>query len=103
MATVQGGLEAIEDRTALHWFDVPLCVRASLQPTTHLLLGTASENMKDRAFEGRTPSSNAARWRRLGRAERAARSRHLREQHDWDQGFIRQLVHDVDPKHRMPF
>ncbi|MEX5298449.1 hypothetical protein RCG67_06680 [Kocuria sp. CPCC 205292] len=106
MATVHGGPEAIEDRTALHRCDVPLCVRASLQPTTHLLLGTASENMKDRALEGRMPSPNAAWWRRLSRAERAARSRHLREQlqqHGWDQGFIRQLVHDVGPNHPLLF
>jgi hypothetical protein len=102
LATVHGGLEAIEDQTALHWCDVPLCVRASLQPNTHLLLGTHSENMKDRALKGRIPSPNAARWRRLSRAERASRSRHLREQlklHGWDQGLIRQLVHDVDPSH----
>lgn len=100
LATVHGGLEAIEDQTALHRCDVPLCVRASVEPNTHLLLGTHSEYKKDRALKGRRPSPNAARWRRLSRAERASRSRHLREQpkqHGWDQGFIRQLVHDVDP------
>ncbi|MEX5303239.1 hypothetical protein [Kocuria sabuli] len=81
-------------------------MRASLEANTHLLLGTASENMKDRGLKGRMPSPNAARWRRLSRAERAFRSRHLREQlkqHGWDQGFIRQLVHDVDPNHPVLF
>jgi hypothetical protein len=52
LAAVHGGLVAIEDQTALHWCDVPLCVRAFLQPNTHLLLGTASENRKDRALKG---------------------------------------------------
>ncbi|MFI7744343.1 hypothetical protein [Kocuria rhizosphaericola] len=75
LATVHGGLEAIEDQTTLHWCDVPLCVRASLAPSTHLLLGTRSENMKDRSRKGRSPSPNAARWRRLSREERSARSR----------------------------
>ncbi len=99
-ATVHGGLEAIEDQTALHRCDVPLCVRASLGPTTHLPLGTRSENMKDRSRKGRLPSPNAAQWRRLSREERSARSRHQREQlekNGWDQDLIRQLVHDVDP------
>lgn len=40
LATVHGGLSAIEGLTALHWCDVPLCVHASLEPSTHLLLGS---------------------------------------------------------------
>ena len=47
LATVPGGLGAIEGSIALHWCDVPLCVHPTLEPTTHLLLGTASENMAD--------------------------------------------------------
>ncbi|MEX5270397.1 hypothetical protein [Kocuria sabuli] len=102
LATVHGGLETIEDQTALHWCDVPLCVRASLDPTTHLRLGTRSENMKERSRKGRSPTPNSVRWRKLSRTERANRSRHLREQlkkYGWDQDLIRQLVHDVDPNH----
>ncbi|GAA1747148.1 hypothetical protein [Kocuria aegyptia] len=102
LATVHGGLEAIEDQTALHRCDVPLCVRASLGPTTHLRLGARSENMKERSRKGRSPTPNTVRWRKLSHAERANRSRHLREQlkkHGWDQHLIRQLVHDVDPNH----
>lgn len=77
-----------------------MCVHASLEPTTHLLLGTRSENMKDRALKRRMPSPNTARWRRISRAERAARSRALRDQlkaGGWNQGLVRQLVHDIDP------
>ena len=91
-----------EGLTALHWCDVPLCVHASLEPSTHLLLGTASENMADRAMKGRMPSATAARWRRLSRAERSARSRQLREElktHGWDEDVVRELVHGIDPDH----
>jgi hypothetical protein len=102
LATVHGGLGAIEGLTALHWCDVPLCVHASLESSTHLLLGTRSDNMADRAMKGRMPSATAARWRRLSRAERSARSRRLREAlktHGWDEELVRELVHGIDPDH----
>ena len=102
LATVHGGLGAIEGLTALHWCDVPLCVHASLESSTHLLLGTRSDNMADRAMKGRMPSATAARWRRLSRAERSARSRQLREElktHGWDEDVVRELVHGIDPDH----
>jgi hypothetical protein len=102
LATVHGGLAAIEGSIAMHWCDVPLCVRASLEPSTHLLLGTASENMADRALKKRMPSPNAVKWRRLSRAERSARSRRLRDAlktHGWDEELVRELVHGIDPQH----
>ena len=102
LATVHGGLGAIDGLTALHWCDVPLCVHASLESSTHLLLGTRSDNMADRAMKGRMPSATAARWRRLSRAERYARSRQLREElkiHGWDEELVRELVHGIDPDH----
>ena len=102
LATVNGGLAAIDGLTALHWCDVPLCVHATLEPSTHLLLGTRSENMADRAAvaEGIRPSATASR--RLSRAERATRSRQLREElktHGWDEDLVRELVHGIDPDH----
>ena len=102
LATVHGGLGAIEGSIAMHWCDVPLCVRASLEPSTHLLRGTASENMADRALKKRMPSPNAVKWRRLSRAERSARSRRLRDAlktHGWDEELVRELVHGIDPQH----
>jgi hypothetical protein len=102
LATVHGGLGAIEGSIAMHWCDVPLCVRASLGPSTHLLLGTASENMADRALKKRMPSPNAVKWRRLSRAERSARSRRLRDAlktGGWDEELVRELVHGIDPDH----
>lgn len=33
LATIHGGLTAIDGLTALHWCDVPLCVHASLAST----------------------------------------------------------------------
>ncbi len=102
LATVHGGLAAIEGLTAMHWCDVPLCVRASLSPSTHLLLGTASENMADRALKKRMPSPNAVKWRRLSRVERSARSRRLRDAlktGGWDEELVRELVHGIDPQH----
>ena len=95
-------LGAIEGLTALHWCDVPLCVHTSLEPSTHLLLGTRSENMADRAIKGRMPSATAARWRRLSKAERSARSPQLREElktHGWDEDVVGDLVHGIDPDH----
>lgn len=81
-------------------------MHATLDPTTHLRLGTRSENMKEHSRKGRSFTPNTVRWRKLGRTERDNRSRHLREQlkeHGWDQDLIRQLVHDVDPNHPTPF
>ena len=86
----------------MHWCDVPLCVHAALEPSTHLLLGTRSDNMADRAMKGRMPSATAARWRWLSRTERSARSRQLREElktHGWDEDLVRELVHGIDPDH----
>ncbi len=102
LATVPGGLGAIEGSIAMHWCDVPLCVRASVGPSTHLLLGTASENMADRALKKRMPSPNAVKWRRLSRAERATRSRQLRDKpkcQGWKRDLIRERVHGIDPNH----
>ncbi|WP_152683265.1 hypothetical protein [Kocuria sp. SM24M-10] len=61
-----------------------------------------AENMADRAMKGRMPSATAARWRRLTKAERSARSRHLREElktRGWDEDVVRELVHGIDPDH----
>lgn len=53
----------------------PAAVGNLLGMTAHLLLGTYSDNMADRAMRVRMPSATAARWRGLPRAERSARSR----------------------------
>ena len=101
MQRAADGLQS-QGLTALHWCDVPLCVHASLEPSTHLLLGSRSENMADRAMKGRMPSATAARWRRLSRAERSARSRQLRDAlktRGWDEDVVRELVHGIDPDH----
>jgi hypothetical protein len=68
----------------------------------YLMLGTRSDNMADRAMKGRMPSATAARWRRLSRTERSARSRQLREElkiHGWDEELVRELVHGINPDH----
>ncbi|GAA1750722.1 hypothetical protein [Kocuria aegyptia] len=85
---------------------MPLCVHASVEPSTHLLLGTRSENMADRAMKGRTPSATTARWRRQSRTERSARSWQLRDAlkvHGWDEELVRELVHGIDPHHSTLF
>ncbi|MGQ1798032.1 hypothetical protein ACT4S5_12980 [Kocuria oceani] len=73
-----------------------------LGTTAHLSLGTHSDNMADRAMKVRMPSATAARWRRLSRVERSARSRQLREElktHGWDEELVRELVDGIDPDH----
>ena len=102
LALVHGGLDNIEGTQSLHDCDVPLCVRATDERTSHLLLGTKSDNMLDRARKGRLPSATAIKWRHLTRAERAGQSRRLRDElksHGWQEDIIRELVYGIDPSH----
>lgn len=102
LGLVHGGINEIEGRTSLHHCDVPLCVRATDDPTSHLVLGTRSDNMVDRARKGRLPSAAAIKWRYLTRTERAAQSRHLRDElksHGWREDIIRELVYGIDRGH----
>jgi hypothetical protein len=102
LSLVFGGLSAIEGRTALHHCDVPLCVKALPGPGSHLTLGTRSDNMADREMKGRHPTITTLRWRWLTRAQKAARSRMLRDQlkhKGWDPTVIRELIHGIDPTH----
>lgn len=52
LATVHGGLDALDELHACHTCDNPICVRAEDAPTSHLYAGTASENMADRSRRG---------------------------------------------------
>jgi hypothetical protein len=61
LALVHDGLDAIKGRDSLHHRDVPLCVRATRDTDSRLILGARSENMLDRARKGRLPSSTAMR------------------------------------------
>ncbi len=62
MALVHDGLDAIKGSDSLHHCNiVPLCVRATHDTDSHLILGTRSENILDRARESRLASSTAMR------------------------------------------
>lgn len=99
LSVVHGGMEGIEGMQSLHHCDVPLCVRATADTQSHLVLGTRSDNMLDRARKGRLPSAAAIKWRHLPRAERAAHSRSLRDElkkNGWQDEIIRQLIYGIN-------
>lgn len=102
LGLVHGGIDEIEGRTSLHDCDVPLCVRATDDPASHLFLGTRSDNMADRARRGRLPSAAAIKWRHLTRTQRAAQSRRLRDElrsRGWQDDVVRELMYGIDRGH----
>jgi hypothetical protein len=83
-------------------FTWPVAVGTLLGMTTRLLLGTRSDDMADRVMKVRVPSATAARWCRLSWTERSVRSLQVRAElrhHGWDEDFVRELVHGIDPDH----
>lgn len=102
LADALGGWASIEGLQARHWYcDVPLCVRATAQADTHIVAGTHAQNMADRAAANRNPPASVARWRFLSRAERAHRSRTLRDAiraRGWDEDVVRELLLGIDPE-----
>ncbi|WP_104056348.1 MULTISPECIES: hypothetical protein [unclassified Arthrobacter] len=99
LSVINGGMEGIEGLESLHHCDVPMCVRATEDAQSHLILGTRSENMIDRARKGRLPSAAAIKWRYLPRAEQAARTRSLRDElkrNGWQDQIVRQLIYGIN-------
>lgn len=73
------GQAALEDAPVLmHVCDVPLCVKATYGEDSHLWAGTQRDNLIDRARKRGAVNQHSG-WRGLTRAEKAARSRRLRE------------------------
>lgn len=80
---------------ALHKCDNTLCVRATTDDDTHLVYGTRSDNMTDRARRQRGRTINAA-----GKEDRAAAARTLRRltlADGYSQQAVDQLMKGIHP------
>lgn len=75
------GIDLPADDMLLHRCDVPLCVHVDLDPArSHLRVGDGRDNMLDRSRRGRAANGfSIERFAGLPRAERARRSRELRD------------------------
>lgn len=86
---------------ALHRCDNTLCVKATAEPDTHLIPGTRSENMADRARRGR---SNLQRRPTKSKTDRAESARILREitlRDGYSQKAVDELMKDI-PAEQLP-
>lgn len=100
--TALTGQKLTPDVLILHRCDVPLCVHADLDvQLSHLRPGDTSDNMQDRARRGRQFRPSATlRFRDLPRAERARRSRALRDailERGRDAAAIHGVLSGLDP------
>ena len=94
------GLELPSTTMLLHRCDIPLCVHADVDPErSHVRPGTG--NMGDRARRGRHENRHTTLGLRgLARAERARRSRQLRDAfraHGWDEHALHAILNGYDP------
>ena len=62
----------------MHICDIPLCVRASQDELTHLVVGDVRENMRDRQLKRRDENGSGFKWSGLPRENFARMSRALR-------------------------
>lgn len=101
LALLTGSLSDLDGLHSRHLCHVPLCVRATADDGTHLVSGTRSDNMRDRAAAGRGVSLTEARWRHLTRQQRGAQSRRLRDAlraEGWNDNVVRELMLGIDPE-----
>ena len=91
------GHNAIAEKLVTHLCDNPLCVRAELDGSGHLFIGTHAENMIEREYRGRGNLHNPL-WKHQGRAARATSARLLRAHtrvHGYDQHQVDELVRGI--------
>ena len=85
----------------MHECDVPICVRATTGPDTHVVEGTTRANMLDRHRKGRDANGAGFAWRGLAREHFTSRSRALRNEvraHGWTRPErIAALIAGADP------
>lgn len=72
------GTPLAELPSLMHECDEPICVRAAVDHSSHLLPGTHRENMIDRLRKSRDGNGSGLRYWGVGRAAQADRSRRLR-------------------------
>ncbi len=100
LAALDHSWSTIDGLQSLHLCDVPLCVRATTGPDTHLIAGTRSENMRQRSQRGRLPAPSLPRYKAQSRQHSAARIRELRDaltRDGWDDAVIQEIAHGTDP------
>lgn len=86
--------------TLLHACDIPLCVRATTDSSSHLHPGTQQMNMQDRADKRRHANGSSFRWRGVGRSQVHQQSLELRTvllTNGWEESLIRPLLTGIDP------
>ena len=98
------GIDLPANTMLLHNCDIPLCVHVTSDPnTSHLRVGGAKQNQADTARAGRHRNRfTTERFASLPRAERAARSRRLRDTvraHGWDPLLIARALSDAGSEH----
>lgn len=97
------GIELPESVELLHSCDVPICVHAVADAEeTHLIEGTHRMNMLDRAQRNRHNAWSALGFNGLAKAERAQRSRDLRDvirTHGWNPERMSAALAGVEENH----
>lgn len=64
----------------MHECDVPMCVRATTDPDTHVVEASTRANMLDRRRKGRDSNGSGFQWSGLAREHFFAQSRALRDE-----------------------
>ncbi len=98
------GTDLPADVMLLHRCDVPLCVHVDVDPeVSHLRVGGASQNQRDAARAGRQRNRYTSEmFASLPRAERATRSRRLRDavrDHGWNTDLIARALSGAGSDH----
>lgn len=88
-----------EHQHILHRCDNPLCVKATDDSTTHLILGDHSENMLDRSAKGRSnfQSVYSSADARVRRTKAAHQLRTFTLEHGYSQSAVDQLRKNLAP------
>lgn len=84
----------------MHDCDEPICVHATNDSGSHLMIGNHRENMLDRSRKLRHSNGSGLRYWGMGRAAQADRSRRLRGEllvNGWNQERIAAIRFNHDP------
>lgn len=94
------GISLDEMPSLMHECDEPLCVHASEDSGSHLLVGSHRENMLDRLKKMRHSNGTGLRYWGTGRSAQVSRSRRLREEllaNGWNDERIAAIRFGHDP------
>ncbi|MFW0120251.1 hypothetical protein ACN08Y_10095 [Rothia sp. P5764] len=99
LALVHGELG--QDLHALHRCDNTLCVKATADEASHLILGNRAENMADRSRRGRSNFQIGATQSKEQRAEAARKLRLITLRKGYDQQAVNELMKGI-PAGQLP-